>query len=89
MLPLQTTTIRRDSLGLTTTTRPIVRAELSAPDRIRRQMAFDLRGLLATAGGVASEDLELIGWSKPQIKAHAEDAIALARRQAGVDGGEG
>ena len=89
MLRLFRTTMLRDPYGLTRTVHALVRADLVAPIRIRRQMAADLRGLLATAGGVASEDLELIGWSRTQIKAHAEDAIALARRQAGIDGNEG
>lgn len=85
MLNLLRTTIRRDTIGLTVTVTPLVRADLRAPDRIRRQMASDLRGRLALDGGVGAQDLELIGWTSAQIKAHAPDAITLARRLAGID----
>lgn len=63
----------------------LVRADLTNQQRIRSLMAEDLRGTLAAAGGITHDDLLLIGWSAKQIAAHAQAAIALARRRAGED----
>jgi hypothetical protein len=83
------TTTRTDRYGATTTYATIVRAELRAPSAIMRQTTFDLRGLLHAAGGITADDLAVVGWTPAQIKLHATDAIARARRLARTDGGEG
>ena len=88
MLPIRTTETP-NPFGRTLTIRQIVRAELSAPTAIVRQMASDLRGMLAGHGGVTPDDLKVVGWSGAQIKAHLEQAIDRARRAARTDGGEG
>lgn len=89
MLQLRRATSHADRYGLTTTTVQLVRAQITAPTAIVRQMASDLRGMLHAAGGVTPDDLKVVGWTTAQIKLHAEQAIDRARRQAHSDGGEG
>ncbi|HEY4919778.1 MAG TPA: hypothetical protein VII40_06715 [Xanthobacteraceae bacterium] len=63
------TTHRRDR---STAIAQIVRAELTAPTAICRQMAADMRGMLASAGGITKDDLRVIGWMRAQIDAHLD-----------------
>ena len=48
------------------------------------QMADDMRIAAARSGGVTSDDLALIGWSRAQILVHGDAARELAHRLAGV-----
>ncbi|WP_223967798.1 MULTISPECIES: hypothetical protein [unclassified Bradyrhizobium] len=46
-------------------------------------MADDMRAASYREGGITEDDLERLGFTRSQIKAHAADARALAHQLAG------
>jgi hypothetical protein len=55
----------------------VVRSTLS-PTAAVDQMADDFRQLVASKGGVESEDLAVLGWTQAQINTHGHQARTLA-----------
>ncbi|UFX41824.1 hypothetical protein HAP47_0021200 [Bradyrhizobium sp. 41S5] len=58
------------------------RAPLSPSETVKR-MADDMRAASYREGGITEDDLERLGFTRSQIKAHAADARALAHQLAG------
>lgn len=58
------------------------RSPLSPSETIKR-MADDMRAASYREGGITEDDLERLGFTRSQIKAHAADARALAHQLAG------
>ncbi|NEU95080.1 hypothetical protein [Bradyrhizobium uaiense] len=58
------------------------RAPLSPSETVKR-MADDMRAASYREGGITEDDLERLGFTRSQIKAHAADARALAQQLAG------
>lgn len=50
------------------------RAAIRSAERAVDQMADDFRVIIAAKGGVDADDLELLGWTAPQIEQHGKSA---------------
>ncbi|MHC2241520.1 hypothetical protein [Bradyrhizobium elkanii] len=58
------------------------RSPLSPSETVKR-MADDMRAASYREGGITEDDLERLGFTRAQIKAHAADARVLAHQLAG------
>jgi hypothetical protein len=65
---------------------PVARASMTDAALIRKRMAEDLRDILRDRGGVkdpftpiTTEDLRYRGWTRDQVLAHGDAAMAAAR----------
>ncbi|NPU69969.1 hypothetical protein HL667_33610 [Bradyrhizobium sp. 83012] len=54
------------------------------PSQLIARMADDMRQAAGHGGGITEEDLVRLGFTRAQVKLHADDARALAQQLAGA-----
>lgn len=55
-----------------------------APSQLVARMADDMRQAAGHGGGITEDDLVRLGFTRAQVKLHADDARALAQQLAGA-----